>query len=150
MSETTGDLFPHPAKGKTRAPEQLNPKQLKQIHEWAERKVPWVSRGAFDAFTTVDDYIETALEWFGSAGLLKQKWPLTCQVWIRKEERKRLESLAKGGSADAKLALREPEEWQRRYDRKIQATRHVASSGGEALISPAGGNVLTLTPRNPK
>lgn len=149
MPDTTGDLFADTAaakpRGKTFAPETLTPPQVKRIHDWAERVVPWVSRGAFASMTTVDAYIEETLEWWDGEGRKKKKWTSTIQNRIRTLERARLTRIAQGGSEDAVLALREPVEWAARYDRKAKAVAIVgASSEGGELIRPAGGNVIHL------
>lgn len=146
MTKSQLDLFPTKKNGNTSAPESLTPQQEKKIRDWAERIVPWVSRGAFDSFTTIDSFVDEVLEWWGGAGRRKSDWVKTIQTRIRKLERDRLAVLAKRGNEDAKLALRDPGEWARRYDRKQQATRFVSSSGGEDLISPMGGTVLKLMP----
>lgn len=149
MPEKTGDLFADTAaakpRGKTFAPETLSPPQIKRIHAWAERAVPWVSRGAFDAFTTIDQYIEETLEWWDGAGKQRRKWVSVTQNRIRKVERARLARLARAGSEEAVLALRQPVEWATRYDRKARAVAIVgASSEGGELIRPAGGKVIQL------
>jgi len=149
MPEKTGDLFADTAaakpRGKTFAPETLTPPQIKRIHGWAEKTVPWVSRGAFDSFTTVDQYIEETLEWWDGEGRKKKKWSSTIQNRIRTKERARLTRLAQQGSEEAVLALRSPAEWATRYDRKARAVAIVgASSEGGELIRPAGGKVIQL------
>ncbi len=147
MPETPGDLFPEsaPTRGKTFAPEALSPPQIKRIHAWAERCVPWVSRGAFSSFTTVDQYIEETLEWWDGSGIQRRKWVSVTQNRIRKMERAKLTRLAQAGSEDAVMALREPVAWAARYDRKARAVAIVgASSEGGELIRPAGGKVIHL------
>lgn len=141
MTDEAGDLFPETTKprGKTMAPEELTPPQTKAVHAWAERTVPWVTRGAFDSFTTVEGYIDETLEWWTGAGRMRKDWAKTIQNRIRTKERGRLERMARTGNESAKLALRQPEEWARRYDRKARATQHIGASGGEGLIHPAGG-----------
>jgi hypothetical protein len=149
MPDMTGDLFADTAaekpRGKTFAPETLSPPQIKRIHAWAEKTVPWVSRGAFDSFTTVDQYIEETLEWWDGAGKQRRKWVSVTQNRIRKVERARLTRLAQQGSEEAAMALRTPTEWATRYDRKARAVAIVgASSEGGELIRPAGGKVIQL------
>lgn len=147
MPTNDGELFPSPARGKTRAPEHLTPPQIKEIEEWAERMVPWVSRGAFEAFTPVDDYIEEVLTYWASTGRMRLNWAATVKTRIRTVERRRVESLARRGSEEAKLALRAPTEWARRYDRKVIAVSRISSKLGEGLIRPSGGTALRLAPR---
>lgn len=141
MGQDSGDLFPDTARprGKTLAPEELTPPQIRAIHAWAERAVPWVSRGAFDSFTTVEGYIEEVLEWWAGAGRMRKNWAKTIQNRIRTKERERLERMARSGNESAGLALRQPEEWARRYDRKTRATAHIGAGGVDGLIRPEGG-----------
>jgi hypothetical protein len=148
MPDDPRGLFPDEAKprGRSLAPTELTPPQLQRIHAWAEQKVPWVSRGAFESYTTVEAHVEEILEWWDGAGKMKRKWVSTIQNRIRKVERLRLERLARSGSQEAVLALRQPAEWARRYDRKLRATQAVqaVTTEGEGLIRPAGGKVLRL------
>lgn len=146
--EDPGDLFPETRpRGKTRAPDHLSPPQIRHIHAWAERTVPWVSRGAFDSFTTIEAHIEEVLEWWAGAGRMRTSWTSTIQNRIRRVERDRLTRMARSGSEDAKLALRDPTEWARRYDRKARAVNSIGASGGDPLIRPAGGSVIHIAPQ---
>lgn len=150
MPEQTGDLFPAAAstsRGKTDAPEQLAPPQIRAMHAWAEKTVPWVSRGAFDSMTTLEQHVEECLEWWQGEGRRKKRWVQTIQNRIRTVERRRLERLARSGNEEARLALRQPEEWARRYDRKVRAVEAVSNTqGGEGLLRPTGGTVISITP----
>jgi len=149
MPDKTGDLFDDAAakpRGRTFAPETLSPPEIRQIHGWAEKTIPWVSRGAFESFTTLDQYIEEVLEWWGGEGGKKMGWVKTIQNRIRTVERGRLARIAARGNDEAAAALRQPREWALLYDRKARATAIVVASSDEGgkLIRPEGGQVIRL------
>lgn len=144
--ESQGQLFGPPKRGKSLAPESLPEREMVALREWAERTVPWISRGAFESFTTLEQHVEEVLEWWAGAGRMRSDWRRTIQNRVRKVERDRLERMARAGNQDARLALRAPEEWARRYDRSMRETAvlssPVDSDGG--LIRPRGGKVVSL------
>lgn len=152
MSDSQTSLFgedppPSRSRGRSRAPDQLTPHQTKALHAWAEKTVPWVTRGAFESYTTLDDYVDEILEWWQADGGLKLDWLKTIQNRIRKLERGRVERLARSGSESAKLALRRPEVWAREHDRRARSASHVGMASDPGLIRPSGGQVLSINRR---
>jgi hypothetical protein len=148
MPDETGELFPAlaPPRGRTLAPPDLKPAQLRVLEAWAERTVPWISRGAFESYTTLESHVEEVLEWWDGAGRMKRNWVSTIRNRIRQIERRRLERIANRGSEDARLALRQPQEWARRYDRKLaRVAAHQSAPTTESMIRPAGGRVIHLS-----
>ena len=134
---------------KTRAPQKLTPIQLQRLRQWAEEKVPWISRGCFESFTTLDAYVEEVLEYWTGTGGLKVNWLATVRNWIRRKERDRLERIARAGNAQAVLALREPADWVKSYDGKASAVERLdaATSEEKELIRPSGGVVVQIAGR---
>lgn len=147
------DLFdadPIHAPGARRAPDALNPAQLRHVEDWAEAHCPWISRGALDSLTPVEEYVDACLTHFRAGKTLRVDWAATVIAWIRKDERGdrgRVTRLARAGSESARLALRDPKRWAAEYDRKA---RLVAAAAPPAeLIAPvdSGARVVSLAAR---
>lgn len=128
---------------KTRAPDELNPAQMKRLETWAEATVPWVSRGALGAVTPLEWYVNETLEYWRSNGAIRPDWVATIQVRIRQVEQRRLASLAAQGNAGARLALRSPKEWALSFDR-LARLKPQKSESEELLPRPAGGKLIHL------
>lgn len=148
-----GDLFPATSQKKgrqTRAPDELAPPQILRLEEWAERVVPWVSRGALGSYGGLHDMIDECLEWWRGSGGTKANWVGTIQNRIRTverdRERGRVTKMAAAGSEDAKLALRDPAAWAARYDVKAKEVARMTASTGTSteLLRPEGGTALRL------
>ncbi len=141
-----GSLFDQPDQKparRTRAPKEFSPPQMRHIEDWAERTVPWVSRGALEADETIPSYVEEALDYWLSSGRLKADWIRTVQNRIRHVERDRLRRLVRIGNDSARRALRDPSGWALDYDTKAKL-KPVVSSEGSTLIRPVGGRVIHL------
>lgn len=143
------DLFdadPKHAPGARRAPETLNPAEWRKLREWAEERCPWISRGALGSLTPLEEHVDACLAHFGDTSKRRPRWVGTIQNWIRREERPRLERVARAGDESARLALRDPARWRDLYDAKqrISASVPVPSE----LIRPAAGaKVVSLAAR---
>lgn len=134
--------------GATRAPETLNPAQMKRIRTWAEDHVPWVTRGAFESFTSLDEYTDACLTYFRTKKTMRPNWADSVVNWIRNAERERLTRIARRGDQSAALALRDPKRWREQYDRAERATTRV--SHDMTLLTPAAsvaGKVVSLSSR---
>jgi hypothetical protein len=130
--------------GKLRlAPEQLNPGEWRRLRRWAEDAVPWLSRGAFGSTASLEGYVATVLEW-GRSRRVRRVWVAACQVWIRRDERRRLEELARRGDASARNALRDPIAWRERFDAWERALAMTPQPGDPEEIRPTGGTVHRL------
>lgn len=137
------DLFGEERATATRAPAELNPAQWKHLREWAERSVPWVSRGALGSLTPIESYAEDCLLWFRQKNKRHVDWVATIQTWVRKDEKERLERMARAGSASAKAALRDPVAWRERFDRMAREEKRMERAE-TVLIAPAGGSSASL------
>jgi hypothetical protein len=116
----TQELFPIETpqqKPATRCPEELNPAELRKLQQWAEDHVPWVIRGALGSLTPLDEYVDACLGYFHGTKKMRPGWLGTVKTWIRKDERQRLEGLARRGDQSARLALTKPIEWRTVHDR---------------------------------
>lgn len=123
------DLFdrdPVHAPGTRRAPSDLNPAQWARVREWAEIRCPWISRGALGSLTPVEEYVDSCLTHFRAKKTARVDWADTVIQWIRADERKRLERMARGGSEAARMALRDPTAWRVQHDRAARLTTTVA------------------------
>lgn len=117
MTQELFPIEPPPQKPATRCPEELNPAELRKLKQWAEDHVPWVSRGALGALTPIDEYVDACLAWFCGKKTMRPGWLGTVKTWIRKDERSRLERLARNGDESARLALTAPIKWRSQHDR---------------------------------
>lgn len=125
---------------KTRAPEQLNPAQMKHLERWAEATVPWIARGALGSVLPLEWHIAETLEYWRSTGTLRPDWVATIQVRIRQVEHRRLAQL---GTESAKLALRSPLEWARGFDRLARLKPQNLETE-QSLPRPSGGKLIHL------
>lgn len=142
------DLF-EPDDGKrkrrSRAPEFLSPPQHKRLAEWAEMTVPWLSRGAFGTFETLDSQVAECLEYWRGRGDLRADWVATIQNRIRTVERRGLTYLARRGDEAAGKALRDPVAWAQEFDRRAALDASVTNAPFEpADDTVEGGQVLSL------
>lgn len=126
------DLFQRTA---TRAPEELTERQIDLLTRWAEARVPWVTRGALEALTPLDDYTDACLAYFGGTKKVRPDWLGTIKNWIRRDERSRLTSMAKRGNESARLALMHPDKWRDGFD-KIERQLATVSPEHTELIIP--------------
>lgn len=133
-----------------RAPRTLNPAQQRHMEVWAEERVPWIRRGALGSLTSVEEYVDTVLAHFAGKKTRRPCWLGTIKNWIRRDERQRLERLAKSGNDEARLALRDPDAWRVKFDRADRVMRTVQPSSG--LIAPANsqnsGTAISLNRRS--
>jgi len=129
---------------RTRAPEELNPLQRKRLDAWAERKVPWISRGAFESLTPIDDYIEETLGYWQANGRLKADWTATVQNRIREVEHRKLRAMARAGREEAKQALLDPVAWASRYDSLAAMKPTPTATDPAPYVRPQGGRVIHL------
>lgn len=143
------DLFDGDSKhapGARPAPETLNPAEWRRLREWAEERCPWISRGALGSLTPLEEHVDACLCHFGSSSKRRPRWLGTVQNWIRRDERARLERMARAGDESARLALRDPARWRDLYDAKQRIAAHDAVSSD--LIRPAAGaKVVSLASR---
>ena len=133
----TGDLFENPespAKPGRRAPAELNPAQLHSLAVWAEEHVPWIARGALESLTPIEEYTDACLSHFAGKRTMRPNWVGTVKNWIRRDERPRLEKMAKHGNESARLALRNPNQWRDSYDRQDRQIKSITPD--ITLISP--------------
>ena len=134
----TRNLFPEPANFDqprvSIAPESLNHAEHRKLSLWAEERVPWVSRGALDSLTPLDEYVDACLSHFQSKKSRRPGWLGTIKNWIRSDERERLRRMALGGNEGARLALRDPKAWRLQFDRAERQMRQIAAP--EHLIVP--------------
>lgn len=131
--------------GRRPPPADLSPPQWAALRDWAEVRVPWLSRGALGATITLETYVETVLDWGRSNGKRKADWPATVRNWIKNEEFPRVARLAGDGP---RLALRDPVAWAREYDRLHAHIGAIGTDAGAAeVVRPSGGTVHRLTPR---
>ncbi len=133
----TMDLFPEPqapALAGRRSPAELNPAQAHTLEVWAEDHVPWISRGALDSLTPIDDYTDSCLSHFGGTKMMRPSWLGTIKNWIRREERRRLEKMARIGNESARLALRDPKRWRDGFDRTDRQMKLITPS--MTLVAP--------------
>ena len=131
------DLFdrdPVHAPGARRAPTNLNPAEWRELREWAEARVPWVSRGALGSLRTLEEHVDACLTYFRSSTKRRPGWLATVENWIRRDERERVERMAQRGDESARLACRDPKAWAARFDAKERAAASVVEP--TALISP--------------
>jgi hypothetical protein len=142
MTEQPG-LFPEPKRAQkkrgTAAPESLTTPQRRDLEDWAERVVPWLSREALDSFENLESYTEEILEWWRGEGGLKVNWVATIQNRIRTAERRRLADMARHGSEGARLALRSAESWKRTHDARAVAAKAAAEESAPEYLNPGGG-----------
>jgi hypothetical protein len=144
------DLFPgRRAKQRgTSAPDGLTTRQLKALSEWAEEKVPWLSREVLESFESVESYVEECLDWWRGDGGLKVDWVATVRNRIRTKERGRLAKLARMGNTSAAQALRDPRGWADAFDARARATSIVATwEPADEIIPTGGGQVIELEGR---
>lgn len=130
-----------------RAPTELNPGQMKSLEIWAEERVPWVTRGALDCLTPLPDYVDSCLSYFEGTKRMRPNWLGTVKNWIRRDERARLEAMARKGNESARIALRDPDAWRVSYDR-VERQLATAKPPSELLIpkDPArSGSAVSLT-----
>lgn len=126
-----------------RAPESLNPAQMKRLEAWAEQTLPWISRGALGALTPLNWYADETLEYWRAKGTLRPDWVATIQVRIRQVELRRLQALAASGNEGARLALRSPAEWARSFDRLARLAPERSEIESQTF-RPSGGRVIHL------
>jgi hypothetical protein len=144
----TAELFPESRateRPATRAPEELNPAQLKLLHLWAEQRVPWVTRGALESLTPIEDHTDACLNYFSGKKTMRANWVGTIKNWIRRDERSRLERLAKNGNENARLALRDPSAWRKRFDRIDKVLAHQPPPGELIIPKESTGGAVSLS-----
>lgn len=142
------DLFdrdPVHAPGTRRAPNDLNPAQWARLREWAETRCPWISRGALGSLTPLEEYVDSCLTQFRQKKTARVDWADTVIQWIRKDERQRLERMARGGNEAARLALRDPIAWRTIHDRTSRMTKPAAPL--TPIVPAAGARVVSLAAR---
>lgn len=142
------DLFdrdPVHAPGTRRAPTDLNPAQWARLREWAETRCPWISRGALGSLTPLEEYVDSCLTHFRQKKTARVDWADTVIQWIRNDERKRLERMARGGSEAARFALRDPIAWRIQHDRAARMTEPAAPLA--PIVPAAGARVVSLAAR---
>jgi len=126
----------------TKAPDHLNPAQLKRLAIWAEETIPWVRRGALGSLLPLEAHVAEVLEYWASTGKRRANWVATIQVRLRDVEIGRVSQLARAGSDDAKLALRSPKEWVAQFERRARLKPEPSEAA--EIIRPEGGRVLNL------
>lgn len=118
-------------RGARPAPEELTPTEVLSLEEWAEKKMPWISRGALGSTTTLEDYIDECLDWYRAKGRRQADWVATVRGWIRRDEKRRLTSPP---SDYNKSALRDPQKWKQIFDRGERAEK---ATEGLRLVVPS-------------
>lgn len=130
-----------------RAPRDLNPGEWRELRRWAEARVPWVTRGAFGGTTSLEEHVDACLSYFRQTKKMRAGWLETVENWIRRDERARVERLAKAGNEQARLALRDPDAWRSTFDRVARMGRPNVDPAPELIVprEPHGGaRVLSL------
>jgi len=146
----TDSLFPEAAQAEAsarRAPDELNPAEMRELSRWAEQRVPWVSRGALDCLASLEGYADDCLSYFQAKKTMRVSWVATVKTWIRKDEQRRLEAMARRGNESARLALRDPARWRDDYDRKDRAVKTISVQPTELLTPRAAAPSASLTRR---
>ena len=139
------DLFGEPLDPRKAPPEALTPPQWRALEDWAEARVPWISRGALGSMLPLAWHVEQALDWGRANGRRRPSWPATCRNWIRKAEAERL---ARMRSPEVGLALRDPARWAREFDARHRVLRSAASNAPQEVLRPEGATVHRLVPRS--
>jgi len=135
-----------PTPRSTRAPAELSPTEWMEVQTWAERRVPWIERDALESLTPLDDYVDACLNYFHGKKTMRPNWVGTVRNWIRREERSRLERMAKAGNASARLALRDPVKWKDGFD-NLSAQAPTSDAEQPLLTTNTSGNSISLTRR---